>query len=98
MDITTVANPTHPLLAKLKISSAGRSAPEDFTDTLNSSQVENDKQTLVNTKGPLVLVKPPRCVELMVADHQHRMWAVGNTNLLAPISILMWKTWAGFRK
>ena len=94
-DITTAASPTHPLLAKLKISSAERSALEDFTDTLNSSQAEKDKQTLVNTKGPLVPVKPPRCVELMVADCQHKMWAIGNTNLLAPISILMWKTWAG---
>ena len=86
---------THPLLAMLKISSAERSALEDFTDNLNSSQAEKDKQTMVNTKGPLVPVKPPRCVELMVADHQHRMWAVGNTNLLAPISMMMWKTWAG---
>ena len=92
---TAAASPSHPLLAKLKISSAERSALEDFTDTLNSSQAEKDKQTLVNTKGPLVPVKPPRCVELMVADHQHRMWAIGNTNLLAPISILMWKTWGG---
>jgi hypothetical protein len=30
----------------------------------------------------------------MVADHQHKMWAIGNTNLLAPITIPMWKTWA----
>ena len=89
------AIPSHPLLAKLKISSAERSALEDFTDNLNASQAEKDKHTLVNTKGPLVPVKPPRCVELLVADHQHRMWAIGNTNLLAPISIAMWRTWAG---
>lgn len=90
---STSTDITHPLLAMLKISSAERSALEDFTNNLNSSQAE--KETMVNTKGPLVLVKPPRCVKLMVADHQHQMWAVGNTNLLAPISILMWKTWAG---
>jgi hypothetical protein len=68
---------------------------EDFTEDINSSQAEKDKQTMVNTKGPLVPVKPPRCVELLVAEHQHKMWAIGNTNLKAPISILMWKTWAG---
>jgi hypothetical protein len=84
----------HPLLAKLKISSAEISALEDFTETLNSSHTEKDKQTLVFTKGPVVPVKSPRCVELMVTDHHHRMWAIGNTNLLAPITIPMWKTWA----
>ena len=93
---TNVTNPMHPLLAKMKISSTERTALEDFTDNLNASQAEKDKNTLVNTKGPMVPVKPPRCVELMVADHHHKMWAIGNTNLLAPISILMWKTWAGF--
>ena len=92
---TDTASNAHPLLAKLKISSAERSALEDFTETLSSSQTEKDKQTLVFTKGPVVPVKPPRCVELMVADHQHRMWAIGNTNLLAPITIPMWRTWAG---
>lgn len=90
------ANSTvHPLLAKLKISTMEMAALEDFTEDINSSQAEKDKQTMVNTRGPLVPVKPPRCVELLVADHQHRMWAIGNTNLIAPISIVMWKTWAG---
>ena len=85
----------HPLLSKLKISSVEMTALEDFTEDIQSSQTEKEKQMMVNTKGPLVPVKPPRCVELLVADHQHRMWAVGNTNLLAPISVLMWKAWAG---
>ena len=94
-NLAATTDNAHPLLAKLKISSAERSALEDFTETLNSSQTEKDKQTLIYTKGPVVPVKPPRCVELLVADHQHRMWAIGNTNLLAPITIPMWKTWAG---
>jgi hypothetical protein len=92
---TADTDTTHPLLAKMNISSAERSVLEDFTETLSSSQTEKDKQTLVFTKGPVVPVKPSRCVELLVADHQHRMWAVGNTNLLAPITIPMWKMWAG---
>jgi hypothetical protein len=85
----------HPLLAKLKISSIEMASLEDFTEDINSSQAEKDKQSMINTKGPLVPVKPPRCVELLVADHHHRMWAIGNTNLLAPISIPMWRIWAG---
>jgi hypothetical protein len=92
---TGASSTAHPLLAKLKISSVEMSALEDFTEDINSSQAEKEKHTMVNTKGPLVPVKPPRCVELLVADQQHRMWAIGNTNLLAPISVLMWKTWAG---
>ena len=92
---TGVNNSVHPLLAKLKISLLEMVGLEDFTEDIHSSQAEKEKQTLVHTKGPLVPVKPPRCVELLVADHQHRMWAIGNTNLMAPISVQMWKTWAG---
>ena len=89
------ANDTiHPLLAKLKVSSMEMVALEDFTEDISSSQAEKKKQTLIHTKGPMVPVKPPRCVELLAADHQHRMWAIGNTNMMAPISIQMWKTWA----
>lgn len=31
----------------------------------------------------------------MVVKYQHKMWAVGNTNMLAPITMKMWKTWVG---
>ena len=45
-------NTVHLLLAKLKISSMDMAAFEDFTEDINSSHAENDKQTMVNTKGP----------------------------------------------
>ena len=51
---------------------------------------------MIASKGPVVPIKPTRSVELLVADYQHRMWAIGNTNLIAPISIPMWKALAGF--
>jgi hypothetical protein len=51
---------------------------------------------MVANKGPIVPLKPSWSVELLVTNFQHRMWAIGNTNLMAPISIPMWKTWAGF--
>ena len=92
---TSASSTVHPLLAKLKISSMKMYALEYFNENINSSQAEKEKQSMVNTKGPLEPVKPPSCVELLVADHQHRMCAINNTNLLAPISILMWKMWAG---
>ena len=87
---------THPLIAKLNISAADKSALEDFSEGIQSSQAEKHRNTMVASKGPIVPLKPPRCVELLVTDYQHRMWAIGNTNLMAPISIPMWKTWAGF--
>ena len=85
----------HPLLAKLKISPADRTALEDFNENIQCSQNEKEKNTLVNTKGPVVPLKPPRCVELLVTDCNHKMWIAGNTNLLAPITVPMWKHWAG---
>lgn len=92
---TGSASNTHPLLAKLRISPADRTALEDFNENIQCSQSEKDKTTLVHTKGPIVPLKPPRCVELLVTECHHKMWATGNTNLLAPITIPMWKTWAG---
>lgn len=86
---------THPLLAKLNISSTDLSALEDFSEVIQSSQVEKQKHAVVNSKGPVVPIRPSRSIELLVADYQHRMWAVGNTNLISPISIPMWKAWAG---
>ena len=88
-------NATHPLLAKLKISNNDLSALEEFSEEIQSSQIEKQKNAMVTNKGPTVPIKPSRSVELLVAEFQHRMWAVGNTNLIAPISIPMWKAWTG---
>ena len=86
----------HPLLAKLRISEADKNALEEYCDGILSTQIEKQKNTMVTSKGPVVPIKPPRSVELLVVDYQHRMWAIGNTNLLAPISIPMWQAWTGF--
>ena len=85
----------HPLLAKLRISPADMTALEDFNENIQSSQTEKDKTTVVHNKGAIVPLKPPRCVELLVTECHHKMWAAGNTNLIAPITIQMWRTWAG---
>ena len=89
------SNFAHPLLTKLRISPADRTTLEDLSENIQCSQIEKDKSTLVNTKGPVVPLKPPRCIKLLVVEHQHKMWAAGNTNVLAPITMQMWKTWAG---
>ena len=96
---TTPGNAAHPLLAKLKISNTDMSALEEFSEEIQSSQVEKQqKNAMVTSKGPVVPIKPCRSVELLVTEYQHRMWAVGNTNLIAPISIPMWKAWTGMTK
>ena len=92
---TDSGNTAHPLLAKLKISNNDLNALEEFSEEIQSSQIEKQKSAMVTNKGPMVPIKPSRSVELLVADFQHRMWAVGNTNLIAPISIPMWKAWTG---
>jgi hypothetical protein len=72
----------HPLLAKLRISPADMKTMEDFSENIQNSQTEKNRNTLVDNKGPTVPLKTPRCVELMVTECQHRMWAAGNTNLM----------------
>jgi hypothetical protein len=57
--------------------------------------LKKQKNTMVTSKGPIVPIKSSKSIELLVADFQHRMWAVGNTNLIASISIPMWKAWVG---
>jgi hypothetical protein len=86
---TGTQSAAHPLLAKLRISPADMTALEDFNDNIQSSQTEKERHTLIHTKGPVVPLKPPRCVELLVTECSHKMWAAGNTNLLAPITIQM---------
>ena len=92
---TGTQSAAHPLHAKLRISPVDMTTLEDFNDNIQSSQTEKERHTLIHTKGPVVPLKPPRCVELLVTDCIHKMWAAGNTNLLAPITIPMWRTWAG---
>lgn len=77
----------HPLLAKLRIFPADMTTLEDFNENIQSSQNEKDKNTLVNTKGHVMPLKPPQCVELLETECHHRMSAAGHTNLLAPVTI-----------
>ena len=95
---TIPGNATHPLLAKLKISNTDMSALEEFSEEIQSSQVEKQKNAMVTNNRPVVPIKSSRSVEFLVTEFQHRMWAMGNTNLIAPISIPMWKAWAGMTK
>jgi hypothetical protein len=45
-------------------------------------------------KGPATPFLPERAVEEQLASRSHRTWCLKNINLLAPISLSMWKIWA----
>ena len=45
-------------------------------------------------KTPTIPFTPARAVEEQLAIHSHRTWCMSNINLLAPISVPMWKLWA----
>lgn len=92
----TVDSPSlHPLLDKLNIAPAHKAAIEDFSESISSTQSERDLASLdAIGKGPAIPFLPSRAVEEQLASRSHRTWCLKNINLLAPISIPMWKIWA----
>jgi hypothetical protein len=85
----------HPLLSKLNIAPAHKAAIEDFSENILTTQSEKDLASLENAgKGPAIPFLPSRVVEEQLASRSHRTWCLKNINLLAPISLSMWKIWA----
>ena len=85
----------HPLLDKLNIAPAHKAAIEDFLESISSTQSERDLASLdAPGKGLAIPFLPARAVEEQLAFCSHRTWCLKNINLLAPISIPMWKIWA----
>lgn len=88
----------HPFLSGLNIAPAQVAALEDLVDSIQSSQAEKDLALLMASgKGPVVPFTPSRTIEAQVAEKSHRCWGLPNINLLAPISIPMWKTWTNMQ-
>jgi hypothetical protein len=85
----------HPLLSKLNIVPAHKAAFEDFSENILTTQSEKDLASLENAgKGPTIPFLPSRAIEEQLASRSHRTWCLKNINLLAPISLSMWKIWA----
>ena len=92
---SSVSPAPHPLLGGIIIPQAQKAALEDLVSSIQTSQEEIDLALLTSSgRGPIVPFTPPRTVEYEVAQNGHRCWALPNINLLAPISIHMWRTWA----
>lgn len=88
----------HPFLSGLNIAPAQVAALEDLVENIQSSQAEKDLALLMASgKGPVVPFTPSRTIEAQVASKSHRCWGLPNINLMAPISIPMWKTWTNMQ-
>lgn len=85
----------HPLLGRLLVAPAHKAALEDFSTAIQNTQTELDMSLLISSgKGPSVPFVPTRAIEEQLAFKGYRCWGLPNINLLAPISINMWKTWS----
>lgn len=92
--IGMAASAPHPLLCGIIIPQAQQAALEDLVSAIQTSQEEIDLSQLTSSgNGPEIPFTPARSIEYDVSQKGHRCWALPNINLLAPISIDMWRTW-----
>ena len=84
----------HLLLVRLNILVAHKAAIEDFSENIHTTQSKMDMASLeVIGKGLAIPFLPECVVEEQLASHSYRMWCLKNIDLLAPISLSMWKIW-----
>jgi hypothetical protein len=85
----------HPLLSHLDIVPTYKSAIEDLSENIQNTQAKAICASLeASGKGPAIPFIPLCTVEEQLVARSHRTWCVSNIDLLASISILMWKLWA----
>lgn len=85
---------SHPLLLNLGIDDSQKAALEDLEEEITTTQHEKAQANMSSGESISIPFMPPRAVEELVASRHHRVWQVGNFNLLAPIPICTWRTWA----
>ena len=88
-------NIVHPILGRLNILKAHKVVIKDYGYSIQCSQMESElaSQDTVG-KGPTIPLMPHRTMKIRLNTHSHRTWYLSNFNLLAPLPILVWKTWA----
>ena len=90
---SNMINDPYPLLSKFNLGDC-RGAVGDLKESINISQSDQQRADMEAAgKGPLVPFLPARAGEQLLATRAHRTWCLQNANLLAPISIPMWKFW-----
>jgi hypothetical protein len=84
----------HPLLKRLNIEQAHYAVLEDLSETIQHTQLEAERMALeASGKGPAIPFLPCRAVEDHLALKAYNTWCLSNINLLAPITVAMWKMW-----
>lgn len=90
---------SHPFLQYMVVTGPSKAALEDFQESITSSQIEKDQAALIATGKSLAIpFEPARAVEETITYKDHRVWAHGNINLLAPVPFAAWRIWAGLSK
>jgi hypothetical protein len=85
----------HPLLSRLNIAQAHQAAIEELSESITYTQTEANHAALeASGRGPAIPFLPARAVEDQLNTKSHRTWCLNNINLMAPITIPMWKIWA----
>ena len=83
---------THPFLTNLSVSDAHKAALEDFQESIVTTQIEREQESLVATGRHLAVpFVPQRAIEDQMAAKDHRVWATGNMNSLAPLLPSTWR-------
>lgn len=83
---TDAANNGHPILGRLNIPEAHKAAIEDYSESIQSSQIEYELASQDTAgKGPAIPLVPHRIVEIRLGSRSHRTWCLSNVNLLAPV-------------
>jgi hypothetical protein len=78
----------HPILGRLNIPQAKKAAIEDYSETIQITQIENVLALQdANNRGPAIRFLHPRIVEVRLNNRSHCTWCLHNINLLAPIHI-----------
>jgi hypothetical protein len=86
-------NVLHPILGRLNIPQGQKTAIEDYSETIQTTQMEQEIASQDTTnRGPAIPFLPVHTVEVRL--NSHRTWCLNNINLLAPIPISVWKVWA----
>lgn len=85
---------SHPLLARLNITQEQKATIEGFSECIMATQQEREMASLDSkSKGPGIPFLPPRQVEEMLRDRDHKIWLSSCCNLEAPITAPMWRLW-----
>ena len=89
---------SHPFLEGMDIDPNERTAVEELQEMIICTQKQKEEAELVASGKKLAIpFTPPRTVEDMLISCDHRVWQVGNINLLAPIPPFVWRIWSGLQ-